>query len=118
MDLINKDVLKTTIHLFKKSPGFDREALESIQELTDDEVIFHLYSNMLVMNKFKTGRYNDATKVIGPVVKSSPCEKVIISYLEYLIKKSNESESFDKISYLKSIEVFVNWLNNEVFVKA
>ncbi len=118
MDLMNKDALKVTIDLFKKLPGIDQEAVKSIEELTDDEVVFHLYSNMLVMNKFKNGIYDRTREVITPVVKSSPYEKIIISYLEYLTKKSKESESFDKIPYLKSIEVFVSWLNNEVFVKA
>jgi hypothetical protein len=118
MDLINKDALKMTIDLFKKSSSFNQDALKSIQGLTDDEVLLLLYNDMNAMNKFKKGTYNGATEAIGPTVKSSPNEKVIISYLEYLIKKSNQSESFDKIPYLKSIEVFVAWLTDEVFVKA
>jgi hypothetical protein len=117
MNIINKDALKLTTDLLKRSPNFDQEALNSIYSLTDDDVMLLLYNNMVSMNKFKKGLYNNTAEVIGSVVKSAPEGKTIISYLEYLTKKSNESENLDKVPYLKSIEVFVNWLNAEVFVK-
>jgi hypothetical protein len=116
MDLINRDTLKILINLLMKKSSFDQETLKSIQEMKDDDYFPLIYNDMLAMNKYKSGIYNDAPKVIGSTVKSSPYEKLIVSYLEYLIKKSNESESYEKIPYLKSIEVFVNWLNSEVLV--
>jgi hypothetical protein len=84
--------------------------------MKDDDYFPLIYNDMLAMNKYKTGIYKDTPKVIGSTIKSSPYEKVIVSYLEYLVKKSDESESYEKIPYLKSIEVFVNWLNTEVLV--
>jgi len=118
MDLMNKDVLKSFIDiLIKKYPAYDPEALKSIQKLTDAEVMLLLYNDMAEINKFKKGTYNGAAKVMGSVIKSSPYEKLITAYLEYLDKKSNESETIEKIPYLKSILVFINWLNDEVYVK-
>jgi len=116
MSILNKDGLKQTIDLLSKSPHFDQETLKSFYGLTDDDVVLLLYNAMGAMKKFKSGIYNNSTEVIGSAVKSAPEGKVITAYLEYLTKKSNESEGLDKIPYLKSIEVFVNWLNIEVLV--
>jgi hypothetical protein len=120
MDLINKDTLDKTIDLYKKIPRIDQEAVESIRGLTDEEVIFHLYSNMLLMSQYKKGIYNlkSVEKDLDSAAKSSPEGKVIKSYAEYLFKKANQSESFDKIPYLNSIKIFFNWMTEEVnFIK-
>jgi hypothetical protein len=121
MDLINKEASKMTIELFKKSPSFDQDVLISLQGLTDEDVFFHLYSNMLAMDKYNKGIYNlkSIEEFLDSTAKASPEGKVIKAYAEYLAKKASQSESFDKIPYLKSIEVFFNWLSAEVnFVKA
>lgn len=79
MDLLNKNELKKLIDFFKEFPGWDQQAMKSIEGLADEEIISQLYNYTLEMKKFKNGISNRTTEVIGPIVKSSPHGEVIIS---------------------------------------
>lgn len=116
MRLLNDEALDVFIDLLKTSSSFDQSALADIRSLDDADIVYLLYHNVLVMAKQKAGVYDISTiaPLIDSAAQASGEGKMIKLFLEYLRAKADESEGFDKIPYLKSMDVFLNWVNESV----
>lgn len=117
VSIVNQDVMRIlSDELVKVDPSIDKDALKDILQLPNATVLFVLYESTLLMRKYNSGILNfDAVpELLDSAVDSFTEVKVIRSIYDYLRKKMDGAEGFDKVPYLESLKEFLNWLQDEV----
>ena len=102
--------------LVKLMPSIDKDAMKDILQLPSSTVLSVLYESTLLMRKYnsRTLDFDAVPKLLDSATDSVAEVKVIRSIFDYLRKRLDQAEGFDKVPYLESLKEFLNWLHHEV----
>jgi hypothetical protein len=117
VSIVNQDAIRMLSEEWVKVlPSIDKDAMKDILQLPSSTVLFILYENTLLMRKYnsRTLNFDAVPHILDSATDSFAEVKVIRSIFDYLRKKLDQAEGFDKVPYLESLKEFLNWLHDEV----